>query len=122
MKGVRSSVLIFYMISHERPTPYGRQPHGTPPFNELPRRRVEEDTLQRGELRIEQKAFVLTLKENMHGRFLRVVEHNAEHHDLIMVPGSGLDDFYAAFVRMVETNIHFPPANNPSPFFKGGQS
>jgi len=49
----------------------------------------------------------------MPGRFLRIVEHNGEHHDLIMVPGSGLEDFYAAFVRMVEANIDFPPANNP---------
>ena len=101
------------MISNERPSPYRRQPYGTPPFNESPRPRVEEDTLQRGKLKNEQKEFVLTLKENMPGRFLRIVEHNGEHHDLIMVPGSGLEDFYAAFVRMVEANIDFPPANNP---------
>ena len=108
------------MISNERPSPYRRQPFGRGQFDESPRPKVEEDTLDRGELKIEQKDFVLTLKENMHGRFLRIVEHNGEHHDLIMVPGSGLEDFYAAFVRMAEADIDLPPANNPGSFFKGG--
>ena len=62
------------MISNERPSPYGRRPYqsqgyGAPKYHSQPRPPVNEDTLKSGEVQIERKNFVFTLKENPRGRF-----------------------------------------------------
>jgi len=64
-------------------------------------------------VQIEHKEFVLTLKENVRGRFLRIVEHNNDWVTSIMVPDSGLEVFYGVVERMVEADKEFPPAKNP---------
>jgi hypothetical protein len=105
------------MISSERPLPhpYGRQPYGAKPYNQGPRPQIVEETLDRGVIQIDRKTFTLVLKENQRGRFLRITEECGEFRTSIMIPITGLEDFYAAFVQMVEANIDFPPANKPGP-------
>jgi len=49
--------------------PYHQQ-YGSQP----PRPLVQEDTLKSEQIHIERKSFLLTLKENPRGRFLRITE------------------------------------------------
>ena len=98
------------MISIHRPTHYIRPQFDTRGNNWEPRPQKMEDTLDRSEVQIDQKVFQLALKENDRGRFLRIVEHNGDRIESIMVPATGLDDFYAVFASMVEANAEFPPA------------
>ena len=96
------------MISNERPSPYGRRPyqqsqgfgnHGNHQgYNQSgnygqPRPHVQEDTLKTGEVQIERKTFVFTLKENPRGRFLRITEDANGRRDSIVIPAPGLEDF-----------------------------
>ena len=97
------------MISNERPD-YRRPPYTPQEYNGLTRPKVEECTLNSGMLQIEHKEFVLALKENIRGRFLRIIEHNSDRVSSIMIPDSGLEDFYAIVLQMVEADKEFPPA------------
>ena len=91
--------------------PNARSDHWDQPRNfGPPRPKVDECTLNHGKLQIEQKEFLLTLKENVRGRFLRIVEHNGDRIESIMVPDSGLEDFYAIIALMVKADHEFPPA------------
>ena len=103
------------MISNERPGQYGRKPYGFQNYNEPPRQPVAEDTLHTQEISIDRKNFRLTLKENIRGRFLRIIENNGDRHESILIPASGLEDFYAVFVQMVEADADFLPATNTEP-------
>jgi hypothetical protein len=47
-------------------------------FNRETRPEVPEYTLNSGLLQIEHKEFVLSLMENVRGRFVRIVEHNSD--------------------------------------------
>jgi len=64
------------MISNERPSPFGRRPYqgqaGHGYSQSKPQ--IQEDTLKSGQVQIERKNFVFTLKENPRGRFLRITE------------------------------------------------
>ena len=100
------------MISNERPD-YRRRPYAPQEYNGLTRPKVEECTLNSGMLQVEHKEFVLALKENVRGKFLRIVEHNSDRVSSIIIPGSGLEDFYAVVLQMVEADKEFPPAKNP---------
>jgi hypothetical protein len=101
------------MIPDNRPSSYGRQSYNSPGYNQQPRPPVVEDTLDRSEIQIEQKTFILVLKENSRGRFLRIVEQNGEHSGAIMIPETGLDDFFQALIEMVRADREFPPALDP---------
>ncbi len=98
------------MISNDRPNYYGRQPYGQPKYNDAPRPEVAEDTLHVCNIDIDRKDFRLTLKENVRGRFLRIIENNGDRHESIMIPATGLEDFYAVFAQMVEAESEFLPA------------
>jgi hypothetical protein len=89
---------------------YAGQSFNSESFNREPRQKVEECTLNSGLLQIEHKEFVLSLKENIRGRFVRIVEHNSDRVSSIMIPESGLEDFYAVVLQMVEADKEFPPA------------
>ncbi len=106
------------MISNERPSPYGRRPYqsqgyGTPKYNAQPRPPVNEDTLKTVELQIERKFFVLTLKENPRGRFLRITEDVAGRRDTIIIPSTGLAEFKKLVDEMVKTSEEIPEKNPP---------
>ena len=109
---------IDVMISNERPSPYGRRPYqnqgyGHPKFNSQPRPHINEDTLQSGEVQIERKYFVFTLKENPRGRFLRITEEVGVRHETIIIPASGLADFKKMVDEMVQAAEALPPKTTP---------
>jgi len=77
------------MISNEIRSPFtgslmatGYQQHAQQP----PRQPVQEDTLKSEQIQIERKTFVLTLKENPRGRFLRISEENDSKRNSIIIP------------------------------------
>ena len=111
------------MISNERPSPYGRRPYqsqgyGAPKYNNYqqptPRPPVNEDTLKTGEVQIERKNFVFTLKENPRGRFLRITEDVGGRRDTIIIPSTGLADFKKLVDDMVKACEEIPE-KQPNP-------
>ena len=109
------------MISNERPSPYGRRPYqssqgyGAPKYNSQPRPPVNEDTLLTAEVQIERKFFVMTLKENPRGRFLRITEDVGGRRDTIIIPSTGLADFKKLVDQMVKASDEIPMKNPPPP-------
>ena len=101
------------MISNERPSPFYRQPYRQPNqpqyASQPPRPVVQEDTLKSEQLQIERKSFLLTLKENPRGRFMRISEEVAGQRSCIIVPATGLDDFLQIFNEMVKAANEIPP-------------
>jgi hypothetical protein len=45
------------------------------------------------ELQVERKHFVLELRENDRGRFLRITEEAQGRRNTVIIPSSGLEDF-----------------------------
>ena len=103
------------MISIERPSPYGRRPYQaqgggySAPKYAQPRPPVAEDTLKSGEIQIERKNFVFSLKENPRGRFLRITEDVGGRRDTIIIPSTGLADFKKLVDEMVRAADEIPP-------------
>lgn len=92
------------MISNERPSPFGQRP-----YQGQPRPPSNEDTLKSEKIQIERKTFVLTLKENPRGRFLRITEDVAGRRDTIIVPSTGLEEFKKILDEMVKAANEIPP-------------
>jgi len=90
------------MISNERPSPYGSHSYGQP------KPPVNEDTLKSERIQIERKTFVLTLKENPRGRFLRITEDVGGRRDTIIIPSTGLEDFKKLLDEMVKASNEIP--------------
>ena len=108
------------MISNERPSPYGRRPfqsqgYGVPKYNTQPRPPVNEDTLKTAEVQIERKFFVMTLKENPRGRFLRITEDVGGRRDTIIISSTGLTEFKKLVDEMVKASEEIPMKNPPPP-------
>lgn len=103
------------MISNERPSPYGRQPHHGQSFHQQPRPVVQEDTLKNGTLQVERKAFVMTLKENPKGRFLRITEDAKGKRSTIIIPSTGLEEFQRVLTEMLKTEKAMPAAPSAPP-------
>jgi hypothetical protein len=95
------------MISNERPSPF----KGLPQMQ--PRPPVQEDTLKSGEVQIERKKFVLILKENPRGRFLRIIEEAAGRNTSIIIPSTGLAEFQKLLDEMVKASKELPLKNLP---------
>ena len=95
------------MISNERPSlfNYRTQMQPRPP--------VQEDTLKSAEVQIERKTFVLTLKENPRGRFLRISEEVGGRRDTIIIPSTGLEEFQKLLDVMIKTSNELPLKNMP---------
>jgi hypothetical protein len=96
------------MISNERPSPYGNYPHGDRPHGST-KPPVAEDTLKSSKVQIERKTFVLALKENTRGRFLRITEDVGGRRDTIIIPAPGLEDFKKLLEEMVQASAEIPP-------------
>ena len=98
---------LIYEAKSERnmsdyPSPFGRQPYHQPYGHQQPPRPfVSEDTLKTSALQIERKAFVLALKENPRGRFLRIIEEGGHKRASIMIPSTGLREFKGVLDAMV---------------------
>ena len=91
------------MISNERPSPFKSW------AQMQPRQPVQEDTLKSGEVQIERKKFVLILKENPRGRFLRITEDVGGRRDTVIIPAPGLEEFQKVLNEMVKASAETPP-------------
>ncbi len=98
------------MISNERPSPYGRQYRSPQPPRDagFQKPHVEESTLTSATIQIERKSYSLTIRENVRGRFLRIVEDTGGRHNSIIVPESGLEDFAKVLDEMVKASATLP--------------
>ena len=69
--------------------------------------RTDEKTLARRELKIERKELTIEMRENARGRFLRIVEKCGGKANVVILPDTGINDFYAALDEVIaETNAH----------------
>jgi len=91
------------MISNERSSSYGYPGAAGP---KLP---VNEETLKTDRIQIERKTFVVSLKENARGRFLRITEDVGGRRDTIIIPAPGLEDFKKVLDEMVRVSAETPP-------------
>jgi hypothetical protein len=97
------------MISNERPSPFGNRPHGDYPHSS-PKPPVNEETLKSAKIQIERKTFLLALKENPRGRFLRITEDVGGRRDTIIIPAPGLEEFSKLLEEMVQAaGENLPP-------------
>jgi hypothetical protein len=96
------------MISNERSTPYGNRPHGERTHSSA-KPPVAEDTLKSSKVQIERKTFILALKENTRGRFLRITEDVGGRRDTIIIPAPGLEEFKKLLEEMVQASAEIPP-------------
>ena len=73
--------------------------------------RTDEKTLSRRELQIERKQLSIEMRENFRGRFLRIVVKCGGKTNVVIIPDTGINDFYAALDGVIaETNAHGDPA------------
>jgi hypothetical protein len=97
------------MISNERPSPFGNRPHGEY-LHSSPKPPVNEETLKSAKIQIERKTFLLALKENPRGRFLRITEDVGGRRDTIIIPAPGLEEFSKLLEEMVKAAAeNMPP-------------
>lgn len=99
---------------------HGSPSHHQPPYGaprpEFERPRVQEDTLAERLVEIDRKSFRVTLCENPRGRFLRVTEDSRGRRNTIIVPSTGLVEFFKHVTEMVNASESLPQnPNNPPP-------
>lgn len=81
-----------------------------------PRAPIEEATLKAVTFQIERKSFMISVKENPRGRFVRVSEDSQGRRNSVIVPMSGLEDFKKAFDDVYKVAMEMPsqvPQANP---------
>ncbi len=72
--------------------------------------RTDEKTLARREIQIERKQLSIEMRENARGRFLRIVEKCGGKANVVILPDTGINDFYAALDEVIaETNAQTDP-------------
>ena len=67
-----------------------------------------EETLKTDQIQIERKTFVISLKENPRGRFLRITEGVGGRRDSIILPATGLGEFKRVLDEMVRASEASP--------------
>jgi hypothetical protein len=106
------------MISNERPSPFQHQAYRQPYHHSHaglpPRPFVQEDTLKSGQIQIERKSFLMALKENPRGRFLRITEDAGGRHSSIIIPTTGLQDFKCLLDELLKAADELPSAKDLS--------
>ncbi len=106
------------MISNERTWPSQRNPRAKPNHEKFeprpPRPFIAEETLKTSELEIERKHFVLILKQNPRGRFLRIIEAMPGRSNSIIVPATGLDEFKRLLDEMAKAARDIPATKTPA--------
>ena len=101
------------MNSNDHPSAYGYQP--SHPYRNYPQRppldrpRVPEVMLKELYVQVERKLFVLELKQNERGRFLRLTEEANARHTTVIIPDSGLQELHQALGEMIAANGSLPP-------------
>ena len=91
------------MISHERrQSPGGFRgsgaPHPPPP----------EETIRSEKFQVERKVFILSLKENPRGRFLRLTEDVGGRRDHVIIPATGLEELRNLLDQMIQAHKETP--------------
>jgi hypothetical protein len=76
---------------------------------------VSEDTLRTEKIQIERKTFILTLKENPRGRFLRITEDVNGRRENIIIPSTGLEEFRRLVDEMAKAAGEIPPLDETPP-------
>lgn len=69
---------------------------------------VAEETIKTDKIQIERKTFVISLKENPRGRFLRITEDVGGRRDTIILPATGLGEFKRVVDEMVRASEAAP--------------
>lgn len=87
-------------MSNESPSSHGLAGYG----GSASRQAAPEETLKTEKVQIERKTFVLSLKQNARGRFLRITEDVNGRRDTIIVPSTGLSDFRRVLDEIVKAN------------------
>jgi hypothetical protein len=101
------------MNSNNHPSAYGYQP--SRPYGNYPQRppvdrpRVPEVMLKELFVQVERKLFVLALKQNERGRFLRLTEEVNERHTTVIIPSTGLQELHQALGEMIAASGELPP-------------
>jgi len=62
------------------------------------------------DVQVERKNFSIQFRENERGRFLRIIEEAHGRRNTVIVPSTGLDDFFAAMQTVLETAAKDTPA------------
>ena len=88
------------------------QPHRPPSYP--PRPFIQEDTLKSELVQIERKSFMLTLKENPRGRFLRISEEVNGKRNAIIIPSTGLAEFKKLLDEMVKADKGIVAKSEPA--------
>ena len=88
------------------------QPHRPP--NYPPRPFIQEDTLKSELIQIERKSFMLILKENPRGRFLRISEEVNGKRNAIIIPSTGLAEFKKLLDEMVKADKGIVAKSEPA--------
>jgi hypothetical protein len=97
------------MYASERPSSaYGANRSRSYRQNHSQREPVPEETIRVEKLQVERKSFVLTLKENSRGRFLRITEDVNGRRDNIIIPTTGLAEFSDLVAAMADTAAATP--------------
>jgi len=70
---------------------------------------VNEETIKSVKIQVERKTFVLALKENPRGRFLRITEDVGGRRDTVIIPAPGLEEFRAVLDEIIQAAAETPP-------------
>jgi hypothetical protein len=101
------------MNSNNHPSAYGYQPpqqnENYPQRPPLDRPRVPEVMLKELFVQVERKLFVLALKQNERGRFLRLTEEASAKHTTVIIPSTGLQELHQALGELIAANDSLPP-------------
>ena len=73
-----------------------------------------EETIRTDKIQIERKSFIVALKENPRGRFLRITEDVGGRRDTIILPATGLADFKRIIDEMLRAS-EATPSKTPAP-------
>jgi len=96
------------MNSNNHPSAYGYQPPH--PYGTYPQPpRVPEVMLKELFVQVEHKLFVLALKQNERGRFLRLTEEANNRHTTVIIPSTGLQELHQALGEMIAASDSLPP-------------
>jgi hypothetical protein len=59
-------------------------------------------------IQVERKLFVVELKQNDRGRFLRITEEIKDRRTTIIIPSTGLEDLHQALGEMIAASKELP--------------
>ena len=102
------------MNSNAHSSPFHRQPYHPQFGSQSPRPFVQEDTLKSEQIHIERKSFLLTLKENPRGRFLRISEEVNGKRNAIIIPATGLAEFKKLLDEMLRIDDEIAAKREPA--------